>query len=164
MKPIDSKVFSIIRNRKISSKISWNTIIDRPWRKSFQSPSGFRGTRIWPCKGWLTRVQTTQGGINPIKTRSVWTELVLLTGEPDSVETVDSELIPSVTTIQDNPDSVKLSELCARFITNREEMGTTSQTISGYIYSTQLLLWVLFLQFYWFLFCCFLVVIRLKQD
>ena len=56
-----------------------------------------------------------------------------MTGEPDSVETVDSEPIPSVTTIQDNPDSVKLSELCARFITSREEMGTTSQTISGYI-------------------------------
>ncbi|MAP92785.1 hypothetical protein CMK15_14680 [Candidatus Poribacteria bacterium] len=71
-----------------------------------------------------------------------------MTGEPDSVETVDSEPIPSVTTIQDNPNSVKLSELCDRFITSREEMGTTSQTISGYIYPTQLLLWVLYLQFY----------------
>ena len=77
-----------------------------------------------------------------------------MTGEPDSVETVDSEPISSVTTIQDNLDSVKLSELYARFITSREEMGITSQTISGYIYSTQLLLWVLSLQFYWFLFSC----------
>ena len=68
---------------------------------------------------------------------------VLLTGEPDSVETVDSQPVPSVTTIQDNPDSIKLSELCDRFITSREEMGTTSQTISDYIYSTELLLDVL---------------------
>ena len=71
---------------------------------------------------------------------------VLLTGEPDSVETVDSvdsQPVPSVTTIQDNPDSIELSELCDRFITSREEMGTTSQTISDYIYSTELLLDVL---------------------
>ncbi len=68
---------------------------------------------------------------------------VLLTREPNSVETVDSQPVPSVTTIQDNPDSIKLSELCDRFITSREEMGTTSQTISDYIYSTELLLDVL---------------------
>jgi len=70
---------------------------------------------------------------------------VLLTGKPNSVETVDSEPIPSVTTIhiQDNLDSIKLSELCDSFITSREEMGTTPKTISDYIYSTELLLDVL---------------------
>ena len=68
---------------------------------------------------------------------------VLLTGEPDSVETVDSEPVPSVTTIQDNPDSIRLSELCDRFITSREEMGTTPKTISDYIYSTELLIDIL---------------------
>ena len=66
-----------------------------------------------------------------------------MTGEPDSVETVDSEPVPSVTTIQDNPDSIKLSELCDRFITSREEMGTTPKTISDYIYSTELLIDIL---------------------
>ena len=102
-----------------------------------------------PCKNDLYTVfKQLREELIQLKLDQFEQKRVLLTGEPDSVETVDSEPIPSVTTIQDNPDSVKLSELCARFITNREEMGTTSQTISGYIYSTQLLLWVLFLQFY----------------
>jgi len=64
---------------------------------------------------------------------------VLLTGEPDPVETVDSEPIPSVIN-QDSVESIKLSKLCDRFITSREEMGTTPQTISDYMYSTELLL------------------------
>jgi integrase len=64
---------------------------------------------------------------------------VLLMGEPDPVETVDSEPIPSVIN-QDSVESIKLSKLCDRFITSREEMGTTPQTISDYMYSTELLL------------------------
>ena len=64
---------------------------------------------------------------------------VLLTGELERVETVNPEPTPSVT-IQDSMESIKLSELCDRFITSREEMGATSQTVSDYIYSTELLL------------------------
>ena len=64
---------------------------------------------------------------------------VLLTGELERVETVNPEPTPSVT-IQDRMESIKLSELCDRFITSREEMGATSQTVSDYIYSTELLL------------------------